>query len=383
MSSTSRAAASQSKRIVVKIGSAVLTGGSDSLDRAYLHDLGAAIAKLKGAGREVILVSSGAVAAGLAPLKMSSRPADVAGQQAAAAAGQPLLMSLWTEALAVRRVPAAQVLLGGDDFDSRERFLNIRNCIGRLLELGAVPIINENDTVATQEISLGDNDQLAARIAGAAQADLLVILTGVGGVLDAGGSVVPESEGVTPLLSLVRTEQSRQGRGGMSSKLGAARTAGLSGVPTLIAPGRPADSLLQALAGAQIGTFIAVAGAASGSVSARHAGKRLWIALSVAPAGDVVVDAGAAAALRKRGASLLAKGVVGVSGKFAMGDVVRIVEAAPGGGASGEIARGLTNFASGEIAAIKGLDSSALEKTLGRQVHQEVVHRDNLALTEP
>ncbi len=365
-----RASIAKSQRIVVKIGSAVLTGGGPALDRAFMHDLAAQIAGLVGEGRRVIVVSSGAVAAGLTPLRMTSRPRDVAGQQAAAAAGQPLLMSLWNEAFSVRSVPVAQVLLGRGDFDSRERFLNIRNCLSRLLEVGAVPVINENDTVATEEISLGDNDLLSAKIAAAVQADLLVILTGVGGVLDASGAVVPEAASADALAHLVRTEKSAQGRGGMSSKLAAARAAGLSAVPTIIAPGRPAGSLARACRGESVGTFIAA------PAESRVAGKRLWIGLGVTPSGAVLIDDGAAKAVRERGASLLARGVTGVSGSFELGDAVLVRRASD----ARDVARGLTNFSSAELTKIIGVESARFEDTLGRQAHEEVIHRDNMVI---
>lgn len=364
-----RRQAAGASRIVIKVGSAVLTGGRDSLDRAYFHDLASEIAGLRADGRGVIVVSSGAIAAGLAPLGLAKRPRDVAGQQAAAAAGQPLLMNLWSESLGVRRLAAAQVLLSRTDFDSRERFLNIRNCIGRLLELGMVPIVNENDTVATEEISLGDNDLLSAKIAGATQAELLIILTGVGGVLDGAGAVVPESEGVEPLLGLIRSEKSTQGRGGMGSKLAAARAAGLSGVPTIIAPGRPPTSLGRAARGDPIGTFIAAPG------DGRVVGKRVWIGLGVTPEGAVLIDDGASRAVRERGASLLARGVTGVTGAFDVGEVIAVK--APDGR---EIARGLSNFSSAELQAIRGVESARFEEVLGRQAHDEVIHRDNLVV---
>ncbi len=364
-----RAPVAGARRMVLKIGSAVLTGGTGTLDRAYLHDLAAQIAARRSAGVQVIVVSSGAVAAGLGTLGMTTRPRDVAGQQAAAAAGQPLLMSMWTEAFGVRRIPVAQMLLSRSDFDSRERFLNIRNCLTRLLELGATPIINENDTVATEEISLGDNDLLSAKIAAAAQAELLVILTGVGGVLDASGRVVPFAAGVAPLAGLVRAEKSTQGRGGMASKLAAAKAAGLSGIGTVIAPGRPPNSLAHVCAGEPVGTYIAP------PAETKVAGKRLWIALSVTPAGSVLVDDGAARAVRERGASLLARGVTGVAGEFEVGDAVSIRDAA-----GAELARGLTNFSSGELAVLRGVESSRFEEVLGRQTHEEVIHRDNMVL---
>lgn len=362
----------KSQRIVVKIGSAVMTGGGAMLDRAYAHDLASQVSGLVAEGRRVIVVSSGAIAAGLPALRLASRPRDVAGQQAAAAAGQPVLMDLWQEAFGVRNVPVAQVLLGRADFDSRERFLNIRNCLSRLLELGAVPIINENDTVATEEITLGDNDLLSAKIAAAVQAQLLVILTGVGGVLDRDGNVIPESVGVESLLGLVRSDKSAQGRGGMASKLAAARAAGQSGVATVIAPGRPAGGLSRVCRGEDLGTLVRMQG------EAKVGGKRLWIGLGVTPSGAVTVDDGAAEAVRERGASLLARGVTGVNGVFGVGDAVFIREASSGR----DIARGLTNFSSVELAKIVGVESARIGEVLGRQAHEEVVHRDNLVMEQ-
>lgn len=375
---TARPTLAKAQRVVVKIGSAVLTAGGPTLDRAYLHDLAAVIASLTREGRKVIMVSSGAVAAGLAPLRLSARPRDVAGQQAAAAAGQPLLMSLWNEAFAVRSLSVAQVLLSRADFDSRERFLNIRNCLTRLLELGAVPIINENDTVATEEISLGDNDLLSAKIAAAVQADLLVILTGVGGVLDHAGRVVPESQGVEPLSPLVRAEKSAQGRGGMASKLAAARAANLSAISVVIAPGRPADALGRVCRGEAVGTHVSAPAALGGASENRIAGKRVWIGLGVTPAGSVLIDDGAARALREKGASLLARGITGVQGEFEVGDAVHIRHAS----SNANIARGLTNFSSGELRKILGVESGRFEEILGRQAHEEVVHRDNMVVGE-
>lgn len=366
---TTRPLIADARRIVVKIGSAVLTAGGPTLDRAYLHDLAFHVSSAQASGRRLIIVSSGAVAAGLAPLAMTTRPRDVAGQQAAAAAGQPLLMKLWAEAFAVRSLPVAQLLLTREDFDSRQRFLNIRNAVARLWELGAVPIVNENDTVATDEISLGDNDLLSARIAAAARADALIILTSAPGVLDSSDRVVTESHSVDALIPLVRAHHSAQGRGGMASKLAAARAASLSGIPTLIAPGRPHDNLAALCAGEPLGTLI------TPPPEGRVAGRRLWIALAATPAGALTIDPGAVKALRERGASLLARGITAVEGRFNIGDTVLIRDHH-----HAEVARGLTNYSSDELARILGADSERFESILGRQAHDEVIHRDNLAV---
>lgn len=368
-SSEARAQIGAARSLVVKIGTAVLTGGSDELDRAYLHDLAATIAQLRAGGRRVVVVSSGAVGAGVGVLRLRERPTDVGVLQAAAAAGQPKLMSLWAEALGVRSTPAAQILLSRGDFDSRERYLNIRNCVGALHALGAVPIVNENDTVATEEISLGDNDVLAARVAVAVQAEALVLLTTAPGVLDEDDQVVPFAGDAADLARLVRPARTKQGRGGMATKVEACRIAGEGGVSTVIAPGRPVETLARVLEGQAIGTCV-------GAGVARVQGRRQWIALSATPAGTLDLDAGASVALRERNASLLAKGVRAVEGRFRMGDVVLLRD--PEGA---EVGRGLVNLASEELRAVKGLASSEFERVLGRRVHEEVVHRDNLVIT--
>lgn len=355
--------------IVLKVGTAVLTGANDTLDRAFMHDLAAQIATLQASGKRIILVSSGAVGAGLGVMSFDGRPTDVTDLQAAAAAGQPLLMSKWHEAFSVRNVEVAQILVGRGDFDSRERFLNIRNCLSCLHDHAVVPIVNENDSVATEEISLGDNDILAANLASAMRADLLVILTTVGGVETDAGHVIDRAEDAERLLQHVRAERSTQGRGGMRTKVEAARIASRSGTPTLIGPGRPVDRLASMLAGQPVGTLVL-------AQQARHAGRRLWIAMTATPAGRIEVDDGAASAIAERGASLLAKGITGVVGRFGVGDVVSIMDAR-----GREIARGLTNLTSDELALVKGRASSEFETILGRRAHEEIVHRDNLATT--
>ncbi|MBL0926788.1 MAG: glutamate 5-kinase [Phycisphaerales bacterium] len=363
-----RSSLAAARTLVVKVGTAVLTGGGDRLDRAYMHDLSAVLAGLMSDGRRIVLVSSGAVAAGVGELALPGRPSDMAGLQAAAAAGQPVLMAMWREAFGVRRRAVAQLLLTRGDFDSRERFLNIRNCAACLVERGVVPVINENDSVATEEISLGDNDLLAAKLAVAIGAEALVILTSVGGVLDGANAIVAEAAGADELARHIRTEKSAQGRGGMASKLSAARAAGLRGVVTVIAPGRPPESLGRVCAGEPVGTAV-------GTGEMRVDWRRSWMALSATPSGAIDVDDGAARALRERGASLLAKGITGVAGGFEVGDVVSIRDRQ-----AREIGRGLTNFSSAELAEIRGRDSNEFETLLGRRVHDEVVHRDNLAV---
>lgn len=356
--------------VVVKIGTAVLTDGGDQIDRAYVHDLAAQVAAMPRAdhARRFIIVSSGAVGAGVGALRLPGKPSDVAALQAAAAAGQPLLMSLWREAFELRRVPAAQILLSRSDFDSRERYLNVRNCVHQLHALGAVPIVNENDTVATEEISLGDNDGLAAKLAVAVQAEALVILTTGPGVLDAGDALVHEAQDAAILARHVRPMKTTQGRGGMATKVQACRDASEAGIPTVIAPGRPVTTLTRVLAGERVGTCCAAA-------EDKRLGRRNWIATGATPSGTITLDAGAAHAVRERGASLLAKGVTAVEGAFEVGDVVSLRDSA-----GNEIARGLSNLTRDELKAVLGRPSAEFEAILGRRVHEEVVHRDNLVL---
>ncbi|MEM8835002.1 MAG: glutamate 5-kinase [Planctomycetota bacterium] len=364
-----RARLREAQRVVVKIGSALLTNDSPTIDRAYLHDAATQLAGLSASGREIILVSSGAVAAGVGALDLASRPDDVARLQAAAAAGQPALMSMWREAFGVRDAAVAQMLLSRSDFDERDRFLNIRNCVASLLDVGCLPIVNENDSVATEEISLGDNDLLAAKLSAAVRADALVILTTVEGVRDEAGEVIREAPDADQLAGHIRAGGTRMGRGGMRTKLQAARDAALAGVTTVIAGGRPITNLARVLNGDDVGTLIP-------GLASRHGGRRLWIALTATPAGTIDVDPGAAKAICVRGASLLAKGITAVTGRFDAGDVVLVRD-----GHGKEIARGLCNFDAADLRRIMGRDSAEFEGILGLRTHDEAVHRDNLAVT--
>ncbi len=369
MTAPARQDLADARLLVVKVGSALLTGGNARLDSAYMHDLASAIATLRDEARRVVLISSGAVAAGLAPIGMTSRPHDLSHLQAAAAAGQPLLMDEWRRAMAVREIGVAQLLVSRGDFDARNRFLNVRNCVSSLAERGMIPIVNENDSVATEEISVGDNDILAAKCAAALRADALIILTTVDGVLDKSGALIEQATDAPSLAHHVRPDKSDEGRGGMATKIEAARTATRSGVSVVIAGGRPASNLLKIARGERVGTHVP-------SAYAQHAGRRLWIALAATPAGTIDIDEGAGCALHDRGASLLAKGVSAVTGRFDVGDVV-VVRDHHGK----EIARGLSNFTADELRRVMGLDSGEFHRVLGRQTHDEVIHRDNLTLS--
>ncbi len=365
-----RAIIQNAKIIVIKLGTSVLTGGADALDEAYVHDMALEIARLVDAGKRIVVVSSGAVGVGMGVLGLDRRPTEMRLLQAAAAAGQPELLRLWSNAFAACSQRVAQVLVCRSDFDERNRFLNIRNCLTSLLSAGVIPIVNENDAVATEEIALGDNDVLSSKVAHAIGADALLLLTSAQGVCDASNNVIPRVERARELEQHIRPDATAQGTGGMRTKIDAADAATRAGIVTLIGPGRPAERLRQITTGEPVGTLIA-------HRQDRPPARDAWLGLSATPLGTIVIDEGAERALRERGASLLAKGVVSVSGVFGTGDVVRI-ESVRGQA----IANGLSNLAHWELLRVKGLPSDELPGVLGREAQGSVVHRDNLTLYE-
>ena len=358
------------KRIVVKVGSGVLSGGRDGLDPAMLRGLAGEIAQARASGHEILVVSSGAILAGRERLKLKGRP-SVQLKQAAAAVGQSRLMRAWETAFARPQITVAQVLLSGDDLHHRERYLNARNTLLILLRLGVVPIVNENDTVAVEEIKFGDNDGLSALVAGLVDANLLVLLTDQDGLY----TEDPRGNPAATLISEVKpgTQPARIGKagpwgtGGMESKVRAARQAAKGGVLAVVANGAKAGTLSAVLAGHDIGTRFL-------PEEKPFAKRRQWLAFASHPKGRVVVDAGAREALTIKARSLLASGIKEVCGAFEAGDVVSLVA----GGA--EFARGLTNFNSRDLEKIKGLKTSQIDAVLGHKPADEVVHRDNLAV---
>lgn len=358
------------KRAVVKVGTAVITTSDAALDVARIGALAAEIAALIAAGRRVALVSSGAIGAGLGHLGLSKRPTNLPQLQAAAATGQARLMLAWDEAFARHGLRTAQILLTREDFDERGRYLNVRNTILALWDFGAVPIINENDTVSVDEIKLGDNDVLSAMVTNMLRADCLIILSVVEGLIDQKtGRRVPVVEAVSDeTRSLVAAARTRLGVGGMATKLEAAARAADAGEPVVIAPGTEPGILARVFAGEDVGTLFLPR-------PQRMQAKKRWIGLTVRPAGTLVVDAGARRALTERGKSLLPSGVREVVGQFAKGDVVAIRDEA-----GSEFARGLVNYAADEIGLIKGLNSRDILKALGAKPYDEVVHRDNLVV---
>ena len=365
----------QAKRIVVKVGSSLLTSLETGLARSEIGQYCQEIAQLMAAGKEVILVSSGSIAEGCKRLGWRSRPDEVHRLQAAAAVGQIGLMQAYEEGLKAHGCGSAMILLTHDDLADRQRYLNARATLKTLTDMSVVPIINENDTVATDEIRFGDNDTLGALVANLIEADLLVILTDVAGLLSAEPRVDVTAERIESALAtdetltnLVGEGAGTIGSGGMVTKLRAARLAARSGAHTLIASGQEPQILTRLLNGENLGTWL------QAEVSPMTARKR-WIAGQLRAKGDIVIDNGAVHALRQHGVSLLAAGVLRVRGDFRRGDVVRCLDQ------NNEIvAQGLSNYGVAEVTAIKGLASGDYRQAIGYAAEEEVVHRDNLVL---
>ena len=369
--------AATASTIVVKVGTRVLTRDDGQLDHERIENLAEQIHQAMETGRKVVLVSSGAVGAGMGRLGLKVRPTDLARLQAVAAVGQSVLIESYERALLKHGRHAAQILLTAEDMEHRIRYLNARNTLVSLMELGAVPIINENDTVAVEELqtTFGDNDRLAAMITNLILAPLLVLLSDVEGLYDGdprspGSKVIRTVERLDDtVLGLVRDKLGGVGRGGMSSKLEAARLATTGGENVIIAHGRSPDVLPRILAGESVGTLFL---AQSQTVAAR----KRWIGLTVKPRGRLVVDAGACEAIEKRGKSLLAIGVVDVVGDFIKGDVVALR-----GPDNREFARGLTNYSADDVCRIKGQRTDQIAEVLGYRPYDEVIHRDNMVVT--
>jgi glutamate 5-kinase len=370
-----RAAVAAAARVVVKVGSSSLTGGGDSaagIDGARLDGLVDALAAGRASGRELVLVTSGAIAAGLAPMGLTRRPRDLATQQAAASVGQGLLMHRYTQAFARHGLTSGQVLLTAEDVVRRAHYRNAQRTLNRLLAMGAVPVVNENDTVATEEIRFGDNDRLAALVAHLVHADLLVLLSDVEGLYDgnprtAGASLIPDVRSDTDLAGarIGRTGQGGVGTGGMASKVEAARIATAAGIPTVVAS---VSSVAVVLAGDPVGTLFHPVGRRSSS-------RLLWLAHASTPRGHLHLDDGAVRAVVERRMSLLPAGVTGVTGTFAAGDPVELLD--QNGHA---VARGLVNFDATELPGLLGRSTRELARELGPAYRREVVHRDDLVV---
>jgi glutamate 5-kinase len=362
----------RARRLVVKIGSSSLTDvGGGALDEQRLIDLVDVLAKRRNAGHQVVLVSSGAIAAGIAPLGLTKRPWDLATQQAAASVGQGALVAAYQRAFGAHGLTVGQVLLTADDVTRRSHYTNARRTLDRLLELGIVPIVNENDTVATQEIRFGDNDRLASLVAHLVHADGLVLLTDVDALYDGppskpGSRRVPTVVGGAGLDDLViGGTGSSVGSGGMVTKVEAASIANAAGITTVLTS---ADRVEQALAGEDVGTVFVPTGS-------RRTSRKLWLAHATTPMGRLLLDPGAVRAVTERRTSLLPAGITDVEGTFSGGDPVDLC--APEGRVIG---RGLVNYTSAELPGMLGRSTRELAKELGPEYEREVVHRDDLVI---
>jgi glutamate 5-kinase len=366
-----RTALSRARRIVVKVGSSSLTSIKGGIAEEALAELAGALARKRNEGTEIILVSSGAIAAGLAPLGLDKRPRDLATQQAAASVGQGLLMARYTHAFGAHGVTVSQVLLTADDFMRRSQHTNAFRALDRLLNLGVVPVVNENDTVATHEIRFGDNDRLAALVAHLVRADALVLLSDVDSLYDGppsrGAQRIPHVGGPHDLegVSIGSAGKAGVGTGGMLTKVEAASIAAGSGIHTLVTSTANAGA---ALAGEDVGTWFSVNGA-------RKPIRLLWLAHLAPVQGTLVLDDGAVKAVRDRHTSLLPAGICGVNGQFEAGDAV---EMASEDGTV--IARGLVNYSAAELPQMLGRSTQELGKALGRGYDREVIHVDDLVL---
>lgn len=352
-----RAGVSAARRIVVKIGSRTIANDPEVVLR-----LANGIAEAKRKGKSCVIVSSGAIALGTKKLGFRARPREMAKLQAAAAAGQSVLVRQYETAFAALGIPVAQVLLTHADLADRTRANNARAALEALLEAGAVPVLNENDSVAVEEIKFGDNDQLAAMVTSLVGADLLVLLSDVEGLLDSSGKCIRSIEDASKAFEHVRASKSDVGTGGMASKLEAARRATLAGAHVVLASATREHVLEDAFAGAEVGTHFFAA-------RDRLTAKKHWIAFTLRARGDIVLDAGAVSAVRGKGKSVLAVGVLGVRGDFRAGDAVRIVD--PTGA---EIGRGLAKTNATDAARLAGRRRDAKEPV------EEIVHRDDLVV---
>lgn len=373
----------KARRVVVKVGSNVLAAGFDDKagsDAEVFGRIARDLHEAKAAGREVVLVSSGAIAMGIRHLELSERPVTIPERQAVAAVGQVRLMANYDAEFSRHGDHAAQVLLTHGDLADRKRFLNARNTLVTLIGRGIIPVINENDTVAVDEIKFGDNDNLAALVTNLIEADLLVMLTDTGGIYDRDPKADPAARVIAEITDIDafnldwvgagggEAGKAGFGTGGIVSKIEAAKKAAHFGCSTIVASGLEPGILTAILAGKDVGTFIAPKQDILTS-------KKHWIAYSTRPSGRVIVDDGARGALLGKGKSLLPAGIKSIDGVFEAGEVIHCVDMK-----GMEFARGVVNYSSREIESIMGLKTTEIEKVLGYKVYDEVIHRDNLVV---
>ncbi len=368
---SARAVISSARRIVVKVGSSSLTGVDGGIDTGRLVALANALAHRHAQGSQLVLVSSGAIAAGLHPLSLTARPRDLATQQAAASVGQGALLAAYTQAFVAHEVTVGQVLLTADDVTRRSHYANARRTLERLLDLRVLPIVNENDTVATSEIRFGDNDRLAALVAHLIDADALVLLSDVNALYDGppsrpGSQRIPVVTGPDDIAHVeIAGSSSKVGTGGMATKIEAARIATAAGVVTVVTA---ADRLTEVLTGGDVGTLFL-------PIGVRGRSRRLWLRHATTARGRLVVDDGAVAALVQRQKSLLPAGIIGVEGSFLSGDPVDVC-----GPDGTTVARGLVNYSSAELPPLLGRSTRELAAALGPEYEREVIHRDHLVI---
>ena len=371
---TDRIKLGRAKRWVIKIGSALITNEGKGLDTGAIQHWAEQMAALRSTGKELLLVSSGAVAEGMSRIGMTQRPRALYELQAVAALGQMGLIQHFESCFKRHDIHTAQVLLTHDDLSDRKRYLNARSTLNTLMKIGAIPIINENDTVATEEFRFGDNDTLAALVANLVEADALIILTDQQGLynkdprqnLDA--ELISEANATDPVIISMAGSGGLLGRGGMRTKITAAQRAARSGAATLIASGRAENVLLEIAKGTELGTLLS-------PKTEKLAARKQWLAGHLIVRGSLQLDEGASRALSGSGVSLLAVGVTRVNGNFNRGDIVSCLSPA-----GEEVARGLVNYSADEARKIMGKASSEIEKTLGYVDEPELIHRDNLVL---
>jgi glutamate 5-kinase len=380
----------QARRIVIKLGTATLVQEGSGIQLSKFYAFGESIAKLKSQGKEVLIVSSGAIALGADKLKSQIHPERVAEKRACAAVGQGLLMSLYAEAFERFRITTAQILLTEEDFSNRHKYLSLQSTINELIYLGVIPVINENDTVSSANIGLkktpyfrinfGDNDKLAALVASKIDADLLLILTDVDGLYTANpknspdAKFIPIVESITPEIEMFGCTNSResigkskQGRGGIATKIEAAKVATQSGCATIVASGEITNIIGRIWEGDELGTLFLP--------QAHLTGKHRWIAFATTVRASLMINGGAAEALLKRKASLLPAGIIKLEGEFDRGDVVSIVDEN-----KHEFARGMANYSSSEISMICGMRSSVIDEVIENRNYDAVITRDNLVI---
>ena len=365
---------SSAKMVVVKVGSRVLTAADGTLNMPRVEHLADQISLMNDQGRAVVLVSSGAVAAGIRPLGLKDRPNDIARLQAVAAVGQTKLIEAYDRYFKRNKRIAAQILLTAEDLDDRLRYLNLRNTLRSVLEFGAIPIVNENDTISVEELqtTFGDNDRLAALVTNILQANVLVVLSDVDGLYDgppdqASSKIISRVERVdNSIINLAVDHKTGLSKGGMLTKLKAAQMVTSAGENVILTSGYTENVLERVFAGENLGTLFV---AANRSVSPY----KRWLGFSAQPRGEIVLDKGATKYVVGNGSSILAVGIVKVTGEFSKGDVVSVAD-----NNGSECARGLTNYTSTELNSIKGLHSERIAEKLGHCPYETVVHRDNL-----